>query len=60
MLPECADITSFREVAELAASFATDISTGIFGSAHFSSLIPVLVTGIQPPRVCAVNSSIQQ
>ncbi|EJC80287.1 hypothetical protein Rleg4DRAFT_1908 [Rhizobium leguminosarum bv. trifolii WSM2297] len=23
---------------------------------HFSSLIPVLVTGIQPPRVRAVNN----
>ena len=26
--------------------------------ASLSSLIPVLVTGIQPPRVCAVNDSI--
>jgi hypothetical protein len=24
---------------------------------HHTSLIPVLVTGIQPPRVCAVNDS---
>ncbi|PDT03359.1 hypothetical protein CO666_15020 [Rhizobium chutanense] len=27
---------------------------------HFSSLIPVLVTGIQPRRVCAVSESILQ